>query len=58
MAGKKLFWPVNFITSPAIGRCVKKLVLGPGWRCYKESVEVSSRVWVLNDLPFAGERWK
>ncbi len=29
MAGKKMFWPVNFITSPAIGRCGKKLVLGP-----------------------------
>ncbi len=30
MAGKKNVWTVNFIRSPAIGRCGKKLVLGPG----------------------------
>ncbi len=29
MAGKQIFWAVNFITSPAIGWYGKTLVLGP-----------------------------
>ncbi len=34
MGGKKKNWPVNFIKAPAIGKCGKKLVLGPVYSIY------------------------
>ncbi len=47
MAGGKKIRPVNFISSTAIGRCGKKLVLGPGCKhafvvIYEIKVQVQS----------------